>query len=251
MNELILNWQRSVELDENLLYKKAADRQAIFIRDTICRNLLKTPCFVVSHHMSKSCLLPVYFFKLTNGIEVICRDNFYGWVVSIKTPSAECAINLSSDLAHGDSKDGDGIRNGNIYPVYCEGFKEEWVYPYKSNHALTVRVDSDFHFWALMRELNAYEWTINDTEQFDVPQTEESILGILYDAKRVNNQLKFSDIFEKTWYQDCKEYYVGCFELWNDDKRLAEHLIGDDSLFNTFIQEWQKLKYGIEFNTKN
>ena len=243
MNELILNWQRRVDLDENLYYKKAAERQAIFVRDTICGKLLKTPCFVVSQHMSKSCLLPVYFFKLNNGIEVICRDNFYGWVVSIKTPSSTNIINLPTDLVHGD-----GVgHTEDIHAVYCEGFKDEWVYPYKDNHAMTVRVDSDFHFWALMRELNTYKWDTNKIEEVVIPKTKEYILEAFCDSKHINQELDFSDIFHKTWCLDSKEYYKGCFDLWQNEEKLAERINNDALLFDTFVKEWSEIKWGMRF----
>jgi hypothetical protein len=241
MNELILNWQRRVDLDEALYYKKSAERQTIFMRDDICRDLLRIPCFVVSHHVSKSCLLPVYFFKLNNCIEVICRENFYGWVVSVKTPTSECEISLPADLIHGDGDDKD------IHPVYCEGFKDEWVFPYSNKHKMTFRVRNNYQFWSLMRELNKYNWNIYKNT-VEVPRTKENILDILRYIKQANDKLEPRHIFEKTWHLDSRDYYKGCFDLWEDLDLLSERIMANDDLFECFVNEWQTLKYGFEFN---
>lgn len=246
MNELILNWQHSVDLDDSLIYKKSAERQSIFVRDSICRSLLQTPCFVVSHHMSKSCLLPVYFFRLNNGIEVICRENFYGWVVSVKTPSPECEIYLPEDIVHGDGEDG----KEDIHLVYCEGFDRDWVFPYNNKHKTTFRVDNDFQFWALMRELKKYNWGI-DENTVEIPRTKENILDILCYAKRANDKLKPCHIFEKTWHLDGRDYYKGYFDLWEDLDRLSERIVSNDDIFDTFVKEWETLKYGFRFNTES
>lgn len=73
MNKLLIEFMRENELSDDLLWKKAAEQQMIFVRDKIGKHLSHSPIFVVSTHMSKSCLLPVYAFRLTNGIEFIMR----------------------------------------------------------------------------------------------------------------------------------------------------------------------------------
>ena len=92
---LLLQWMRSSEIDDSMCWKNAAERQMCFVRDVLCTNLLKVPVFVVSTHMSKSILLPVYRFRLQNGIIVTARENFYGWSVSIKSPFV---VNLPEEL---------------------------------------------------------------------------------------------------------------------------------------------------------
>lgn len=246
-NELILNWMRHWDLDESLLWKKDSICQACFVRDEICRRLLKIPCFVISTHVSKSCLLPVYYFRLNNCIEVICRNNFHGWVVSVKTPTPECDIHFPYDLIYGDGE----RRNGDIHPVYCEGFRDEWVYHYNDTHKTTFRVDDDFRLWALMRELNRENWGWDARfEEVFLNRDKETILQVLHDAKCANENLNNSDIFEQSYFYDTEKYYTGCMSLWEDDEQLAERILENDDLFNMFAREWETIKWGLNFGIK-
>lgn len=77
MKEFLLTWIREWDIADDLIYKKAAESQAIFIRSMRDGLLDHTPVFVVSCHMSKSVLLPVYYIKIQNGVEVLIRNNFY------------------------------------------------------------------------------------------------------------------------------------------------------------------------------
>ena len=243
-NEMLLNWMRRWELDDSLYYKTSAIRQVCFMRDEICMRLLKTPCFVISSHVSKSCLLPVYMFRMNNGIEIICRDNFYGWVVSVKTPTPECEVYLPTDLVHGD----DGK---DIHHVYCEGFRREWVYSYDDNHKMTFRVDDDYQLWALMRMLNMENWGWNacDEEVF-LEKEKDAVLDVLCKAKTANPEMDNSDIFCKTFYHDTHEFYKGCYDTWRNDDELAEHIIENQDIFDIFAREWQTIQYGLEFGNK-
>ena len=243
-NEMLLNWMRTWELDDSLYYKKSAIRQACFMRDEICMRLLKTPCFVISSHVSKSCLLPVYMFRMNNGIEIICRDNFYGWVVSVKTPTPECEVYLPTDLVHGD--DGEDIHH-----VYCEGFRPEWVYSYDDNHRMTFRVDNDYQLWALMRMLNIENWGWNAyNEEVFLEKEKDVVLDVLCKAKTANPEMGNSDIFCKTFYYDTHDYYKGCYDMWRNDEELAEHIIENQDIFDIFAREWQTIRYGLEFGNK-
>ena len=128
MKESILHFMRTWDLDDKLIYKDAAISQACFVRDTICGDLLKVHGFVVSTHVSKSCLLPVYFVTLRNGIKLIMRYNFYDWKVSVETPANKDPLPkdyLPSDcmsyrMTHGKPE--------KILSCYLEGFHEEWCY---------------------------------------------------------------------------------------------------------------------------
>ena len=153
MKELLLHYQRTHEIDDELIYKKAAIKQQIFIRDTICLNLLNCHAFVVSRHMSKSVFLPVYGFTMPNGIKIICRGNFYDWKISVKLP-----IPVEMDIIPMDLIT-DGYHN-NIPDVYCEGFKDEWVYPaYKSGSLnFTIETHNEYKFYTIMYYLkHAYD----------------------------------------------------------------------------------------------
>lgn len=243
-NELILNRQRSFDLDDTLLWKKSAEKQECFVRDSICTNLLKTPCFVVSTHMSKSCLLPVYMFRLNNGITVICRDNFHGWVVTVKTPGDTFIVSLPKDLVYGDLYS----TNNDISHLYCEGFKESWVFPYNNayGHEMTVNVRDDFSFWALMRELNQYDFGWRP--HVGLPQNCECIADALSYAKSVNKEMRLYEIFSQT-YRATEEQMGWCsaYDVWVDEGQIIELLIKDNGLFSVFGREWDTFQYGTDF----
>ena len=59
-NFTLLEFMRDFEYNDNLLWKKKAEEQLIFVRDIIGA-LAKSPIFVVSTHYSKSCLLQEYY----------------------------------------------------------------------------------------------------------------------------------------------------------------------------------------------
>lgn len=143
MNQLLLEYMRTHEIADNMLYKEAAIQQMCFIRDALCDYLLRVPVFVVSTHRSKSIQLPVYYFEMRNGIRAIMRENFYGWVVSLHSLFP---ITLE-DFCKGD---GDK-QSGDIHPCYAEGFKESWVHPYVKKEVLqtTFRVDSKYELYTL------------------------------------------------------------------------------------------------------
>lgn len=209
---LLLQWMRSSEIDDSMCWKNAAERQMCFVRDVLCTDLLKVPVFVVSTHTSKSILLPVYRFRLQNGIIVTARENFYGWVVSIKSPFV---VNLPEDLVHGDGE------NGDVTHSYCEGFKEDWVYPYgvKDVRLSTFRVESNYMLWALMRELNTYPEIKKDTNyNYDYGQpiiiTETIVKHFM---ENIGEDMNLSDIFVNTYYNYaynydfCKENNLDCY----------------------------------------
>lgn len=154
-SKLLLEWMRETpDIEDKMLWKKAAEHQMCFFRDQIAMNLLRVPVFAVSQHMSKSILLPVYGLTIRNGIEVYARENFYGWVVSLKAPSG-MRINIDDyvDLFIGSPE---GKPEDDISSCYCEGFREDWVFhAYKTDCGeCTFRVDTDYQLYTLMYILN-------------------------------------------------------------------------------------------------
>lgn len=149
MKQEILEYMRTNEINKDLIFRDSALSQMRFVRDEVCRYLLnKTPCYVVSTHYSKSIQLPVYEFDF-NGITVTMRENFYGWVVSLNSTKP---ITFDKDLIYYDIKeDIEGI-----YPCYCEGFDEKWVYPayLEGCHQCTFRVFDKYRLWTLIYLLN-------------------------------------------------------------------------------------------------
>lgn len=150
--ELLLHWMRKDNIPDEMLWKKAAENQECFLRDTICTNLLHTHAFVVSHHRSKSITLPVYAFLMHNGIKVICRENFYGWKVSVELPKKRPVADIiPEDLFE------DGY-NKNISSCYFEGFQDRWVYPGynpkdRNQTKFSFGVYSDYDFYVVMYTL--------------------------------------------------------------------------------------------------
>lgn len=116
---------------ETMIYKTAAENQIYFVRDTL-RNFNKiSKIEVISTHTSKSIKLPVYHIVWENGIEMILRDNFYDWKISVESPlELTYPINLFNNL--GKKK---------ISSCYCEGFKEEWVFDCYENNKKKFTVE--------------------------------------------------------------------------------------------------------------
>ena len=154
-SKLLLEWMRETpDIDKKMIWKRAAENQMCFVRDQIAMNLLRVPVFAVSTHRSKSIILPVYGLTMRNGIEMYARENFYGWVVSLKAPTG-MRLNLDAytDLFQGTP---DGKPDDDISSCYCEGFKEDWVYhSYKTDCGeCTFRVNTDYELYTLLYSVN-------------------------------------------------------------------------------------------------
>lgn len=129
---------------EQMVYREAANAQIVFFRDE-CREMFDKNLElveVVSTHRSKSIDLPVYHYKLKNGIEMIVRDNFHGVKVSVYSP---IALDFPEMLFT------DGITEP-VLPVYCEGFEKAWVFDtHRNNKKLfTVGLESRKYFSIMM-----------------------------------------------------------------------------------------------------
>ena len=178
--ELLLQWMRKWNIDKNLIYRQAAIDQACFLRDDICGQLLHTHPFVVSTHISKSVTLPVYAFTMRNGIKVICRENFYGWMLSVELPQDK--------PSHVDVIPEDVFECGymkDISSCYFEGFKDEWVYEGYNPHNLSQRkfsfgIRSDYDFYMAMYMLKHLYPEIEYTEKANL-LTKESIASMISD----------------------------------------------------------------------
>lgn len=254
MNELLIEFMRSTELDDDLLWKKAAEHQEIFVRDKIGMHLTKSPIFVVSTHMSKSCLLPVYAFKLSNGIEFIMRENFYGWVISIRSPFT---IEKLPSFCHGD---GGSEKNyaGDISDCYCEGFHDSWVYAFANENFKysTFRVYDDYDLYTLIYLLNGLNNVEKEEEKRYGTDTIKAIItNILSNHKECDS---IYDVFKHTFfkatdYSFCKKngiedvYILGKAEEENI-KALAERISNNQELHNIFMDEVDKIQWGENFS---
>ena len=160
-DELFQKWWSRNTVKETMSYKVAADRQILFFRDDVSYMLKAKEICVVSTHTSKSIKLPVYKITLKDGIMLIIRDNFHDIKVSVISPYL---INEPLFEKLNSSKE-------NIDECYCEGFKEEWIFPIykamsdttiKSNMCkFTIELHNKYDFytfaWLLNNKLNENE----------------------------------------------------------------------------------------------
>lgn len=151
------HWRKTWALKETLIYRQAAYDQVNFVINKICGNLLKCKGFVVSHHTSKSCKLPVYFIKLRNGIRLTMRCNFYDWKLSVEIP--EEYASLPTNYLPEDCLSYDLVQNkiDKISPCYCEGFKKEWCYdaydPQLPPKKFTIEIPDDERLYVIIHYL--------------------------------------------------------------------------------------------------
>ncbi len=109
---------------------------------------------VISTHMSKSIDLPVYCIKAYDD-KFILRNNCYDWKISVETHNIH---NIDFEKL--------GIIDktfSQVHQVYCEGFKDEWVYkPYANDKwKYTAEINDDFKlklfFWLIQMKDKIWE----------------------------------------------------------------------------------------------
>lgn len=141
---------------EQMIYKKSAEAQIMFVRDEVpnffTKSILKT-IEVISTHTSKSIKLPVYHIVLTNGLELILRGNFHDWKISVSSPFE---VELPEELLTNSTLSGEKINS-----YYCEGFKNEWIWDsyMKNKKEFTIEIGASLYdlytfFFLLSVEVN-------------------------------------------------------------------------------------------------
>jgi hypothetical protein len=250
MKQFLLSWLRNDEVDDKMIYKKAAERQEIFMRDDVGVSLLKAPVFVISEHHSKSITLPVYGVTMRNGIKIICRDNFHDWKVSVQLPKCReyGDIVVPRDLVL------DGYRK-NISDCYFEGFKNEWVFPAfdpddDKQLKFSVEVSDEYRLYTLLYNLkHLFMDKCFDTEGITVDEIKSSI-NELYNKFNVDgNNL---DGYELLWatYRHLNDYDFRqennieevFWDIYKDTKAFAEQIAKYPEILNEFLME----KYLLE-----
>lgn len=148
-------WMRVNEPNENLFYAKGLGEQIRFVQNIICSLLMPNyeeaidnPPLVISTHYSKSVKLPVFQINLKKyGIEIVLRNNFYDWKISIKS-------NNPLDFDHM------GLFNPEeeISYLFCEGFPKDKVYgSYNQNHSkFTIEISNHYKLYTFMFLLKNY-----------------------------------------------------------------------------------------------
>lgn len=265
MVHLLLYWQRTFNLDDKLIWKKSAESQECFVRDTICEHLLHTHSFVINFHHSKSCKLPVYYIELRNGIKLILRGNFYDWKVSVELPETPIHVPSSIYYLPEDCLSWQKIDNNKYETIprcYLEGFKDEWAYEgynlIEPSKKFTIEVPTDEDLYVIMHYLkHAYPDKIANAEddKRSVEEIQQSIDYILSNfggteirkdenGKDVYNWkgdpetvMSISNIFWKTYYKAYRTENVQ--EPEDNSKSYAEIICSSPEVHEEFLMEEQ------------
>lgn len=151
-------WANANEPGKEMSFSGAYWSQITFIRDVFMYKIFADHLVkleVISTHTSKSIKLPVYKATLKDGTELILRDNMHDWKVSI---SATKPLYFPKGTFNNDGLEAVGSQ-------YCEGFKDEWVYPsYSENDTqFTVEINNEMHMqlflYHLQQQLDTKEQT--------------------------------------------------------------------------------------------
>ena len=257
--ELLLHWMRKQEIGDEMNWKKAAIHQEIFIRDTICTNLLHTHSFVVSSHVSKSILLPVYAFLMQNGVKVICRENFYGWKLSIELPKERPVADfLPKDIIS------EGYKS-NISDCYFEGFRSKWVYPgYNPDDVkqtkFSIGIYSDYDFYVAMYMLKHLYGDMDLHNEIKNLTKEEIVntINVIYEAYGYNEfeieeyangsitkrVMSGWEIMWRTYHQlgdyDFRKRYnmdYVSFDICDDPEKFADEILKYPEVAREFVLE--------------
>ena len=207
MKEFLLTWMREWDIPETLIFKDAGKNQAIFVRDT-CGGLLGyAPVFMISTHRSKSVTLPVYYIKMRNGIEIVMRDNFYDWKMSVKIP--EHYDPLPADYLPLDCLcDGVGDEKETIPDCYLEGFPSCWAFeaynPERPAKKFTVELSDKFKVYVILHALkHAYpDVTFDANDDKRTPEEIQKSIEKIYDEHGFNKTYK--DTFDGEKHFDRK-----------------------------------------------
>ena len=245
-NLTLLEYMRMYKCDNNLYYQEAGINQMTFVRDNISNYLLNTPVFVVNTHRSKSVELPVYAMRLLNGIKVIMRDNFYGWVISIISSKP---ISIPKDLV---------IYNDlhKLSPYHCDGFNDEWVFEYNIENftSTTVRINDKFRLFTLLYLLN--KEILPDTDKVDktaISGLNKSTCETIITTYTQRHQYikDFNELFTSTYekmtdYDFCQENNLGVFTYDLED--ICNRIIKYPEIGEMFLKEKLSFDWGENFN---
>lgn len=255
MKQQLLYWMRKDEIDDKMLWKKAASHQEIFVRDQI-GSLIQMPVFVISLHRSKSITLPVYGFTMRNGIKVIARENFYGWKLSVTLPRERpYAEIIPEDIIS------EGYKGKRIPSCYFEGFKEEWCHcsyrPDVKQRKFSIGIYSDYKFYTAMYILSHLYEDIDFTKEAE-NLTKDNVAKAIRKvyAEQGNSEMEknswggYSPVmsgFEILWqtyklfddYRFREKNHIEGFAMDDSDNpdKYAEHIVKYPELRKVFCQE--------------
>ncbi len=152
------DWFMENKPDDNLIYKDGLARQVMFIRDDIISLFARSyeeykgiqeAARVISTHTSKSVKLPVMEINWNNW-RFILRDNFHDWKVSVRAPYKFKEIEIDFMGLFDKTKV--------ISSVYCEGFKDSWVYGAynEDKREYTVEIDNNYQLYMFFWIVKTY-----------------------------------------------------------------------------------------------
>lgn len=232
---------------EKLYYGKLGLEQLYNVEENFSNALLGAEAFVVSVHKSKSCLLPVYAMRMYNGIKVIMRNNFYDWVLTIMSPKE---ISIPSDLVYGLNG------NNDIKPVYCEGFKSEWVFGFNTENFknTTVYVSDNLRLFTLLYLLNkeviaeSEKVSENALKSLNFESVKSLMDGYL---KRHKGVSLFNELFPRTYskltdYNFCTKNNLSIFP--KDSEEIYKRIVEFEDLKRVFLTEKISFDWGENFD---
>jgi hypothetical protein len=165
------DWIDNHPIGSEMYWRSPAQAQLAFVRDELHHLLWAGTSFedrrahpptVISSHVSKSILLPVYelltparvaresggYFDHIGGLDarIRLRYNFFNWVVSVE--SHHHITDRFRDLFD---------REAATNPIYAEGFAERWVHaPFAQDRRnFTVTLGTRYDVWTLIWLLRA------------------------------------------------------------------------------------------------
>lgn len=143
----LIAWLRVNDPDEYLVFGKKLGNQVGFVKDDICDILSRIGKIkqeivplVIAVHYSNSVKLPVYQINLEKyGVEIVLRNNFYDWVISIKSEKPldfEVMGLLEKHVRQPNYFGSSGIPFNKLYGAYAEN---------KSQFTFEIRKDYDLY----------------------------------------------------------------------------------------------------------
>jgi hypothetical protein len=144
-------------LDANLLYKRAAHHQLVFVNGIIASLFPLNGVQVVGEHAAKNCRLPVYQIldpKAGDSEAITFRGNFHDWTVVRSLPShAMIGDRLTSILTKNGAPYGyegmEGFSDAAPYAKQLDEIESVW-------DRMSYRCCSDYELYALL--LTMSEW---------------------------------------------------------------------------------------------
>ena len=139
-----IKWLRENHPKEDMKYKEAHGEQVYFIWNKCAFHLFHDTLkvlSVISTHTSKSITLPVFHIALEDGTELILRDNFHGWNMTVL---ASKPLDLRTEFFEKDNYQ------------YCEGFDKSWILPAYSpfnRQNFTVGIGGDYDLYTVLNDI--------------------------------------------------------------------------------------------------